>query len=477
MPKRGPCSAPSNELSTRYSKRIRTSRGERISITTKFEKPLKPPACPTPTVYSNAFIYQPLDPAHQSIRLLAITAKPNGDLSYHLIQDARLSSPNCLEYIALSYTWGPPNPTQHIQVDGKFITIRQNLYDFLEHFRPGNALRGVASIELTTYFWIDQICINQHSSTEKNHQVAMMADIYRSSSSVEVWLGLGTESSDLAMRYFCALDKLERGIARGTKKNSEFLYVIAQHDAIYEDLTSMDYLLGLGNEEVLQLMFRINLLLQNGRASLVKSTFYYRPKPELIFSFHRRLANPYWKRLWILQEVMLARCVIFTCGKFSVPGDWFQQICEIGGDTIKGIWDGQGSSQNSFKIVVEKFCDNECQDPRDKIYGLRAILSSELQNQILVDYTKSVEQVYIEGILLILRDYMYFDSVADFSQLNACRTLGRNMKPQAETQVLERLRAMEYPGKVWNGNDRKEFKSWYLELVKANIDNRTEEAL
>lgn len=36
------------------------------------------------------------------------------------------------KYVALSYVWGPPQPTRDILVNGQMFAIRQNLWNFLE---------------------------------------------------------------------------------------------------------------------------------------------------------------------------------------------------------------------------------------------------------------------------------------------------------------------------------------------------------
>jgi hypothetical protein len=59
------------------------------------------------------------------------------------------------------------------------------LYNFLETRRNENL----------TWFWIDQICIDQHHDDEKVHQVNEMAEIYNAAD-VEVWLGTGFPGSD-----------------------------------------------------------------------------------------------------------------------------------------------------------------------------------------------------------------------------------------------------------------------------------------
>jgi hypothetical protein len=40
-----------------------------------------------------------------------------------------------------------------------------------------------------SYSWIDLICINQCNTTERNHQVSIMRDIYSNANMVRAWLG------------------------------------------------------------------------------------------------------------------------------------------------------------------------------------------------------------------------------------------------------------------------------------------------
>lgn len=87
----------------------------------------------------------------------------------------------CPPYSAVSYMWGSINSTQKIYVNGCIFTIGQNLWHFLDYIRK-NVRNG--------YFWIDQICIQQNDSAERNHQVKMMGLIYEKASEVLVWPGL-----------------------------------------------------------------------------------------------------------------------------------------------------------------------------------------------------------------------------------------------------------------------------------------------
>jgi len=83
-------------------------------------------------------------------------------------------------YTALSYTWGSPNKTRTIKVDGRKIENRDNLYNALQHIR--NPKQPIT-------LWVDAISINQNDVNEKNQQVPLMAFIYSRSVEVVVWLG------------------------------------------------------------------------------------------------------------------------------------------------------------------------------------------------------------------------------------------------------------------------------------------------
>jgi hypothetical protein len=71
--------------------------------------------------------------------------------------------------MCLSYVWGSPNIQHKILVNDADFWVRSNLWDFLciaKKVYPRMA------------FWIDAICIDQTSITERNHQVSLMGDIY-----------------------------------------------------------------------------------------------------------------------------------------------------------------------------------------------------------------------------------------------------------------------------------------------------------
>ena len=82
-------------------------------------------------------------------------------------------------YDALSYVWGDSGDTDKITVNGCNFQATRNLIGGLQRLRSSRDAR---------ILWVDAICIDQANNQEKMQQVGMMADIYMSASSVQIFL-------------------------------------------------------------------------------------------------------------------------------------------------------------------------------------------------------------------------------------------------------------------------------------------------
>ncbi|KAF2733188.1 HET-domain-containing protein, partial [Polyplosphaeria fusca] len=91
-----------------------------------------------------------------------------------------IDSVELYEYEALSYVWGQVNNSSIIHVNDWEMLITENLEVALRSLRLEHEPR---------LLWIDAICINQSSVTEKTSQVAKMGDIYKAAKRVLVFLG------------------------------------------------------------------------------------------------------------------------------------------------------------------------------------------------------------------------------------------------------------------------------------------------
>jgi hypothetical protein len=214
------------------------------------------------------------------------------------------------EYFALSYTWGEQYPLHHVPIgsEGQLLSVRGNLANFLEVFK----LRHVGD-----WIWIDQICIDQDSIQERNHQVQRMAEIYQNASAVIIWIDTTLFST------------------------SRFGKVVLNKHA-------------------------------------------------------------YWERLWVVQEIMLARRRVIYHGMKTMDWSSFNSVitAEVCSAPYKVYWlcsqlGHQRSSMRDVKSIIRNFSANECADPRDKIYGLQALF--EPDERLNVDYSKSVEAVFLDA--------------------------------------------------------------------------------
>jgi hypothetical protein len=123
----------------------------------------------------------------QSIRVLELQPeeKNNSDLVTRLLEVSIDDPPN---FEALSYAWEGQSFDQGIVCDEERLLISATCKAALRRLRLKTKNR---------LLWIDQICINQTSLEEKNHQVAIMGEIYSRAKRTIVWLGTDPRSDEL----------------------------------------------------------------------------------------------------------------------------------------------------------------------------------------------------------------------------------------------------------------------------------------
>ncbi|PQE17564.1 heterokaryon incompatibility protein [Rutstroemia sp. NJR-2017a BBW] len=129
--------------------------------------------------------YSPL--ADKEIRILTILPGQHPTPISISLEHATLS-PNAA-YTALSYTWGDPTAPQHpITVYPTTDLSHQHpqlLPITLTCFRALHRLRHPSS---PRRFWIDAICINQSSLSERSSQVQQMGLVYKYADAVHIYL-------------------------------------------------------------------------------------------------------------------------------------------------------------------------------------------------------------------------------------------------------------------------------------------------
>ncbi|KAE8445510.1 hypothetical protein EG329_013273 [Mollisiaceae sp. DMI_Dod_QoI] len=221
---------------------------------------------------SGQYLYRPFE-TKNSIRLFELKPGSREDpIEGRLVCRSFDSKP---KYEALSYAWGSSAMHHHILTDEGTIPMTASVRSALTRLRLESRVRVL---------WIDALCINQRDNEEKSDQIMLMPKIYSSASRVVVHLGQQSDRSDLVL-------KLIEKIA----KTSFF--------ALSGKFVSDSALTRFG--------------LPHGRDKIWKQ-------------FRTFWARPWFRRIWIIQEFVLAKDITMICGEWE--GSW-----EIFSDAIVKI--------------------------------------------------------------------------------------------------------------------------------------------
>ena len=144
------------------------------------------------------------------------------------------------------------------------------------------------------------------------------------------------------------------------------------------------------------------------------------------------LSRPYWSRLWIVQEICVARDVLFACGTETAPWaslrDQLQAANSTKGRKMGSIFsntigdlsvldfrllipfnlvDLREKSQNrgmSLGSILTFTSQSASTDPRDKVFAILDLANHGAGNEIVPDYTLSSCSVYCSAIRAVYKD-------------------------------------------------------------------------
>lgn len=256
-------------------------------------------------------------------------------------------------YTALSYTWGRDQTYDLIEINGVPFPARENLWTFLQRRRQR---------EEYAWLWVDAVCINQSKVLELNHQVQMMRHIYGGAESVSIWLGSAHSHSDDVMQ------RLSDGVGYPKKSltstQSETAAVWTRHEG-------------------------------QGMLSL--------------------FTRQYWRRMWVIQEVLLAKHVVVHCGAHSAAWEMLNEVYDhlrtvkkralelytpfahamlaspaMALVKCKTEWTAE---RPPLRVLIRNYASHESTDIRDKVYALIGIADDA--SDLLVDYNKTTKDVLI----------------------------------------------------------------------------------
>ncbi|KAK8139441.1 hypothetical protein PG984_002821 [Apiospora sp. TS-2023a] len=235
-------------------------------------------------------LYAPIDSSAQQIRVLQIktSIKPDKNPEWTLKTVSLRDSP---KFTALSYVWGDPRIKEEISLNGRSHKVTANLaralrtvgYHWLKYF--GN--RPLDTLQL----WVDALCINQGNITERGEQVKLMEHIF--------------SSAELVIASMDSEGETQREQTEIALTTTNKLYAVLIHnDGNYkfskEDMEAFKWV-----EEAPFL-----------NAASVHEEIDSVPSPlsalERFYTEH-----PYFRRMWILQEILVSRDLILVSGFHS----------------------------------------------------------------------------------------------------------------------------------------------------------------
>lgn len=382
----------------------------------------------------NYAYYQPLDPDIKEIRLLSVMPSQHDDepLSCFLTNETILEMP----YVALSYCWGDMEKQEGITVSHASrnsrtilfepfhaLRVTEDLFNALKNIR--RTLRLRAENNFSVKFWIDALCINQGDNVERSQQVGLMDQIYANADQVWVWFG-DNEEIRSSLRW---LQRLGR---RG-----------------YEEFGSYLYYLNLDRRDSFTVLSKFQSEIDKAELGNL---------PDITGAFWPTMRQPWFERIWVLQEVFCARSrVVAYAGLnslvdfdtvmlgnhyFNLSYSMSEKLRETEFGHILRAWKDLfrnsrqnyigGSAGGGMMNLIELFrytCHVfKATDPRDKLFALLGlaretyqIASSSylnVQKPPTVDYTKTISEVFCDFTLWCIEKYRNLDVLSVVGETN-----------------------------------------------------------
>jgi hypothetical protein len=337
-----------------------------------YHSPISPTGLhPTPLVELQAARISSGD----KIRILDLLPGKEDDRIECEIREVSLS--DGIEYEALSYVWGDKRNGRWIRIAGRQFEVTDNLYDALRRLRISNSKRAL---------WVDQLCIIQSDNEEKTHQVNLMRLIYKSCSQCLIWLG------DIVQEVV----GFSVGDAEGALDFTRWI------SGPLEDLETI-------------------IPLSVSTAEARKRTF-------TAFKAMIKDGNPWWSRIWTVQEAVLPPRTTVVWGTLSI--DW--EILAVAAlnlctgqyplgfegvrDVFVGILDDFTGPIRGLEIakagenvldMLQRWRYRGATDDRDKVYALMGLFPSmPFPNVQSCDYNLPTATLYTKVTLdlILLED-------------------------------------------------------------------------
>ncbi|CAG8947767.1 unnamed protein product [Penicillium salamii] len=309
------------------------------------------------------------------------------------------------EYEALSYFWGTDGALPTIMCNGARMNVSRNLKRALKDLRYADRPRVL---------WADAICINQRDLIEKENQVNQMGEIYRHAKRTVIHMHMGFQVIGVE-RPFPVLQQLQR----------------------------LNHYVCAGKIDLTTIVDAASMKLKGYKGII--------PTLVMLEQIDPLTWHSYFKRMWIVQEVALAKQVSVSYQGYEFEWNFFKEAMLMRAIILLEANSG-ASPASLFDVFVlqliamrENFQRNftsrqfnllsllnftrvfSSSNPLDKVYGVFGLTSSNLEElNLRADYTRSAEDLYIDVAARVLKESPNLDimSIAGHPQaktgINSC---------------------------------------------------------
>ncbi|KAK5708089.1 hypothetical protein LTR97_000629 [Elasticomyces elasticus] len=376
--------------------------------------------------------------------------------SYVIMEEVEWDIPNeAPDYSAVSYCWGTQLPTAS-------LTVFPQVHEWYQiGITPSlnSILRRISEVCPARWLWVDALCINQANEEEKSHQVSLMKSIYERAGSVYVWLG-GTDLEGMDLHERPSLCPQEASCEDSWGNNDIFIVPDSRH-SVSSALHTPDVP---GAEP-----FRLRGMTQTRwHTDHVASK---RHANHLVGILQRVAADEdkWWDRLWVIQELAVAKACYVFLGSFIISWHAFVITLTTNWGTTKSAYrvpfpqslpDLQTLRENVWRfhscrlkewgedlqVILRKTEGQRYSDERDRIYAILGLSSQTVRNSIPVDYQTSLAEVFATAASHLMRTKGGMDVFFDWPRrIEAPR--------RSESQVLPSW-VPDFRLPQWDGDQR-----------------------
>ncbi|RDW56713.1 hypothetical protein BP6252_14006 [Coleophoma cylindrospora] len=293
--------------------------------------------------------------------------------------------------------WGNEAAKKKILLNSSEFYVGENLWDALHYLRKSGDPMPI---------WADAICINKEDVPERNRQLPLIKWIYFRAKTVVVWLG-----KKYSRYQSCMQVQTSQEVALQATSQDELQKSAVASETPTESIQAPKAL-ALGIDE------KAGMNANNEEREMVMEL----------------CADPYWNRLWIIQEIGRARQKQVCFGSLAMDWNAFIEIVTLHNSSCEGplrlnrLLQDKYSGSHTLRKLLQDNRAALCKEPRDKIYGLVGLAADAIG--FPVDYRKSLIEIWKDTMeFMNCRDLLPESDIIPFGGLLKSLLIGTSLGP------------------------------------------------